>query len=1018
ALDWAAVAALAPIFAAGGSKMAGVALALAEAAERAAADPLAAYDALLQATHTRERRPRALSGFVTKPAEAAHPGLGARFQALQEAVDAVERDRLTALAAAKAGDLNHFAARFLVDYSAAKRRHGVVDFDDLVARAAELLAASGAAAWVLYRLDGGIDHILVDEAQDTAPAQWAVVGAIAQEFMAGDGARGPRPRTLFVVGDEKQSIYSFQGADPQVFGTERGRLRASLAERGAPLVEPGLTRSFRSAPGILAFVDRVFAGDAAEGLTLAGTPPVHEAGRSADAATIDLWAPVVAEAAGEQPPWHAPVDAPMPDAPKRRLAEILAAEIARICTEERLPARDGVERPVAPGDILVLVRSRDALAAGLVRALKARGVAVAGADKMTLDRELAVIDLMAALRVEVLPDDELSLATLLRSPLGDVDEAGLMALAAGRDPRAQPLVRRLQAAAERHPRAWALVADLMAHADFERPYEMLERVLIGHDGRARLLARLGAEAEDAIDELLTQALVYEGQGAPTLTGFIAWFDGAEIQAKRELAQAAGAVRVMTVHGAKGLEAPFVILPDTFRHPLGRRGGEPDLLTLPGDGNRPPLVLMASGGQSEDDALIARARDEATRRAVAEYKRLLYVALTRAEQRLLICGAVQRWTPPGDEDEATRRRHEREEAQHPLRAQVRRAHWYPMLWHAVAPQPAPQPAPEPAAEPAPEPAPAPERAPESAADRASDPAAHPARYPSDGSGPYPAARPIAPPDGVAAAWRLGSDPAARAPASPTPKAPDPHPPEAPGDPSARPVAARPGWAVAAPIEARPRRLNPSGLADAGRDPAPTQRQAPRPADPAAVGDDRGGAAPRDWGLAVHALLERPALLDRPDVAAAAVRAAAPGFPPAALAPALAEARAVAADPALARYLDSAALAEVAVGAPLGQDRMPTDAATAGGFLSGRIDRLLVGPATVEVVDLKTDRPVPADPAALPAGYLAQLGAYLVCLERLYPGHRLMPGLLYTAGPRLLQPDATACVAAYRAAVDRG
>ncbi|MEL6575953.1 MAG: 3'-5' exonuclease, partial [Pseudomonadota bacterium] len=529
---------------------------------------------------------------------------------------------------------------------------------------------------------------------DTSPEQWAVIAAIAAEFHAGESARDAT-RTLFAVGDEKQSIYSFQGADPAVFAERRAGFRSAFAPHGS-LAEPALERSFRSAPGILAFVDRVFAGEAAAGLVSDGQAPRHVAHHAEAPATIDFWAAIPGEKAEQETEWWEPVDRPNPGRAEIRLAHRVAAEIARMIREDMLPGREpGNARAVAPGDVLVLVRRRGLLFHTLVRRLKAEGVPVAGADRITLVEELAVQDLLAALKVAANRDDDLALACLLRSPLGGVSEAGLFDLAHGREP-GERLWRRLLAAEATYPRAARLLRDIEAAADFARPYELLERLLTRHDGRARLLTRLGGEAEDAIDELLTQSLAYEAEAAPSLAGFIDWVETGALEAKRQMGEAGGEVRVMTVHGAKGLEAPIVVLPDTLGKPGGGGPGRPTLLPVRGAGNAPDLMLWVEG-KGRDDALARKARDAAQARETAEFKRLLYVALTRAESRLLICGA-------GSPSESTVG-----DPAAPLgtKGAADAAIWYRMAERAVA--------------------------------------------------GHPDARPIEPPEGVPEAWRIGADP---------------------------------------------------------------------------------------------------------------------------------------------------------------------------------------------------------------------------------------------------------------------
>ena len=639
-LDWERLAPYAAQMALGGQSDKAAAAAIGFARARASDDPVAAGKALVAAFTTQAGAPSSRRGFPVKKVLQAWPDADTLtgemitwaqdLRATLNAREATERAR----------DLEAFASGLLARYSAAKNARALLDFDDLVAKAARLLSRSDMAAWALYRLDKGIDHILVDEAQDTAPGQWKVIRAIADEFHSGASARGVN-RTLFVVGDEKQSIYSFQGAEPAAFGENRQHFDDWLAGMGASLARPDLITSFRSAPGILEYVDAVFAGEAAEGLTVDGGPVRHEAHRARDAARIDLWPLVEPEAESDPQPWEVPIDTPSPGSAKVKLARVLGAEIARMVAEDSLPAHEGRPgRRVQAGDILVLVTRRDALAQGLIRELKSLGLPVAGSDRLSLTQELAVRDLMALVKVAITPGDDLSLAALLRSPLCDVSEDDLFALAHGRP---GSLWQAVMTAEDRHRATVAMLRDMAGRADFLRPYEFLERVLIRHDGRRRLLARLGLEAEDPIDELLAQALAFETRDAPSLSGFVAWIEAGDIKVKREMERGAGEIRVMTVHGAKGLEAPVVILPDTMANPGG--GGRPVLLPAVAGSNAQPLVLWASA-KTRDDPVTAAARAAAEAREAAERKRLLYVALTRAEDWLILCGAGQEKSKPG------------------------------------------------------------------------------------------------------------------------------------------------------------------------------------------------------------------------------------------------------------------------------------------------------------------------------------------------------------------------------------
>jgi ATP-dependent helicase/nuclease subunit A len=635
-LDREALARAADAIARGGpndAKLADLVLALARAPDPQAAQQAAA--ALLTTT----KGPRNFDKAPTKAVDAAHPWIKplltdaqARWITAKERADAIEGAR-------RAIALDRFATAFLAAFDAEKHARAALDFDDLVARAGRLLTEGEMGAWALYKLDGGVDHILVDEAQDTAPGQWRVIRALAAEFHAGLGARD-LTRTMFVVGDEKQSIYSFQGADPRLFAETRDWLEARLADAGQSLREQPLVTSFRSARAILRAVDATFAA-AADGLSRDGAAPIHAAAKKRLVGRVDLWPLIPKDEGAPDPDWTEPVDAPAPQDPRIRLARLLAAEIARWLREgERLP---GGGRPVRAGDVMVLVRRRDLLARELIRALKAAEVPVAGADRLRIAEELAVKDLLALARFALTPGDDLTLAALLRSPLCGMDLPTLERLAAG---RAGSLWAALRAAPEQAALAERLKA-AMDRADFLRPYEFFEAALIADGGRQRLIARLGPEAEDAIDELLAQALAYDADSTPTLEGFLDWIARGDVTIKREMDAAAGAVRVMTVHGAKGLEAPVVILPDCGPKRAGRSGplvAAP--LAAPLAANEPEArfaAWRAARAEAAGPVAAALALEEAAERA--ESRRLLYVAMTRAERWLIVCGA-------GDPDSET------------------------------------------------------------------------------------------------------------------------------------------------------------------------------------------------------------------------------------------------------------------------------------------------------------------------------------------------------------------------------
>jgi len=562
---------------------------------------------------------------ATKAVLAADPRIGEILAGEQARLLALQARRAAIVVARANAGLARLAAAFLDAYEGEKRRRGLLDYDDLILSTRALLDQPGIAPWVLFKLDGGIDHILIDEAQDTNPDQWRVVEALASEFFVGDGAAPPN-RTIFAVGDAKQSIFSFQRADPQEFLRMRQHFEDRVSNARREWRRVPLSVSFRSSAAVLQAVDAVFALDEArDGVALDGAAIEHLAHREGHAGRVELWPALEPDAAIDEEPWAPALDQRSIEAPRGKLARRIAATIRHwIDSREILPARG---RPVRAGDVLILVRRRGGFVAELVRELKQLGVPVAGADRMVLTQQLAVMDLMALGRVLLLPEDDLTLASVLKSPLIGLDEDALYRLAHG---RTGSLWQALAAAIEPDMVvAYDTLGQLMNRADFVPPYRLYAEFLGAGGARQRLIGRLGPEAADAIDEFLAQSLAHERAHVPSLEGFLHWLERGESDIKRDLDQGGrDEVRIMTVHGSKGLQAPIVFLPDTVQAPVQM----PPLLWP----ERSDLMLWRPA-KGAGEPLCEAARVLAKAKRDEEYRRLLYVALTRAEDRLYVAG---------------------------------------------------------------------------------------------------------------------------------------------------------------------------------------------------------------------------------------------------------------------------------------------------------------------------------------------------------------------------------------------
>jgi len=586
--------------------------------------------------------PRALNRIVTKAIKDEVPDLidqiGAEMVRLQVCLDKLQAIRSVEATAA----IMRIAEAVLAQYERLKAARGLLDFDDLVTRTGDLLSRSDAAQWVHYKLDFGLDHILVDEAQDTSPQQWRVIASLAEEFFSGAGARLAE-RTLFSVGDEKQSIYSFQGAVPRWFADMRRTFGRRAGEAQKTWHNVSLPLSFRSTPEVLAAVDTVFADPViARGVSGDGVEP-HEAIRRNQHGLVEIWPLEEPEEIPEPDDWTAPLDRLENNSPPVRLAEKIARHISDVIAQQALSA-DG-EKTISAGDILVLVRKRTQFVNALTRALKDKDLPVAGADRIALLDHIAVLDLMAVADFALLPEDDLTLAAVLKSPLIELSEEDLFTLAHGRKGGLWPALRAARTSGGPYASAYERLTEIRRRADFMPPFEFFSRILGPDGGRRAFHRHFGVEADDVLDEFLDRALAFENTGQmPSLQAFLAWLRSGTAEIKREVDPDRDEIRIMTVHGAKGLEAGIVFVVDTGSVPV-HASHRPNALPLNGSPRDPEAMVWARAQTATP------AQDEAMQQAIDladdEYRRLLYVAMTRAKDQLYLCGYRSKRPLPED-----------------------------------------------------------------------------------------------------------------------------------------------------------------------------------------------------------------------------------------------------------------------------------------------------------------------------------------------------------------------------------
>jgi ATP-dependent helicase/nuclease subunit A len=859
----------------------------------------AQVDEYLNVFLTEDRTPR--KTVITRKFSDANPAIARLFDQESGRIGPLIERRRAVTVRDRTQALLAIATAAAANYRREKQERGLLDYDDLIDKTLAMLdrVSSG---WVHYKLDRGVDHVLIDEAQDTSPRQWDIVAHIISEFTSGEGARDGITRTIFAVGDEKQSIFSFQGAAPHEFDTRRRGLERRFLDAGLKFDPVSFTYSFRSGPAILQSVDFVFRDETIYRSihSAANGYPIHNSLDDAGPSLIDLWELQLPDKKDDIEGWRAPFDGVSATSPEVKLAKRIQAEIKSLIERGTMTGRSGDRRPLRYGDMLVLVRRRGNAFDAVIQALKHANIPVAGADRLKLTEHVAIIDLMNLADALLLPQDDLALAVALKSPLFGLTDDDLFKLAWQRKGSLRQALDHHAASEGKFDAVLHRLEACESRVRLETPFAFYAWLLGGDGGRARIQRRLGHEANDALDEFLELALGYERKAPASLQGFMAWLRAADTEVKRDMEISRDEVRVMTVHGAKGLEAPVVFLVDTTTSPSDVQRLK--LIHLPGAGPHLPEVVVWAGRKADDPVDVAAARVAMLGETEDEYRRLLYVAMTRAADRLIVGGCL-----PGNMNT------------------VRKFSWYDLIVKGL----------------------------ENSGlelQEIDTPAGTVKRYSrledvavAEGAAPVPET--IAPPE--LPTWLR-----------------TPAPTELPADPLLRP-------------------------SDAAEDELPRTRTAES-------AQARTRALKR--GTLVHRLLQ-----SLPDLAAdrrrdAAIRYLARNAEDWTEGDRLTLAEKVLGlidDSRFASVFAAGSRAEVSI---VGRLELPGQPPA---LVSGQIDRLVVTPSEVLIVDFKTNHAPPGNAAGAPAAYLRQLALYRAMLSRLYPRRPVRAALLWTETPELME-----------------
>ncbi len=869
-------------------------------------EPQARFEIWRDICFTQKGEPRKEGSIATADIKKAFPELVERIFEIGEIFN-VAMDKIIAIETiAKTRNIFKIAYAVLERYERMKRARGQIDYDDQIWKTVNLLKRPDIRDWIRYRLDQGIDHVLVDEAQDTSPAQWEIINAVTEDFYAGEGS-SRKERTVFVVGDEKQSIYSFQGADPKEFDQQKRSLDKHVSAIGKKLKKARLDLSFRSTKDVLHAVDLVFENEAnAKGLTQTGERPVHDAVRANDPGEVQVWPIFAKETTKKHDSWLAPVDREGEGDP----AVLLAERIANTISEWVGKPLPGTGEPLKFGDILILVRKRDRFITALTRTLKDKGLAVAGADRLRLLDHIAVEDLLAIGRFVLLPDDDLNLASVLKGIFIGLTDKKLFEIAHNRNHKS--LIRQLARCAEdqSHPAfkaasgALSILSEIRDKGNTLSLFDFYAWLLGAHGGRKKLLTQLGMEAEDVLDAFADEIIAFNQDGGTGLEAFIAQLTKANPDIKRELELDRDEVRILTVHASKGLEARAVFLVDSCGTPWNTN-------------HRPRVIELETGvsqtgfiwvpGSTDQTSLTLEVTHQAEVAAEAEYRRLLYVGMTRAADRLVVCGYRGTREPKYD-------------------------HWHRMVETALA----------------------------------------------------PSATKIAEELGGGLRWVKEKRP-------PVSTTTHEHQKE-----TASTANTIPDWLIT-PAKADPplpRPLTPSGAYALIDENLKANRQ------PAFETSDDGSPFALQVGNSVHRLLEvLPDLPESERLQAAEAYLDSQGieWPEETRADILLKLDTILHTKTYQDIFTSESKAEVSVIGSL-------ETRSGLRLLSGQIDRLVIYPERVLILDYKTNRHIPQSINAYPIEYITQLALYRHLVGKIYPSHQIECALLWTNGPKLsILPD---------------
>ncbi len=524
-----------------------------------------------------------------------------------------------------------FIDQILESYSNKKKQDSFLDYNDLIVETNKLLMNPDFSNWVKMKMDGSFDHILVDESQDTNHQQWNIIKALSEDFFSGIGA-GDDNRSIFIVGDEKQSIYSFQGAEANISKEIYSYFYEASNEK---LQKIELNNSFRSGSEVLNLVDKVFSDQKRkDAISKTSEFKNHNPIRNTKG-KVEVWPQIVPEKKEKKEQSYEWKFDFLESNEEQKEQEILAEAIAKKIANgvNKKIKLENRQESLKFGDFMILLRNRtNGFDKSLAKYFNKYNIAFSSQSRVKFGENLLILDLLSSAKFALLTEDDLNLACLLKSPIFNLTEADLLNICLFKNDNKTSIYQSLDKL-DKYKNVKEKLDKIITKSKTLDCFEFFYSLLNKENHQKDFLAYFGNENLEIIEKFLSFVRDFSKNNSPSLQKLIEFIDNLNPELSLS-SEDRNKVKITTIHSAKGLQAPIVIMPDcsyNFNQLLGAK--EKISWVDFGNFNLP----IWCNKKSQENSIIKSHKEKRIKEAKDEYLRLLYVALTRAEDELYIAG---------------------------------------------------------------------------------------------------------------------------------------------------------------------------------------------------------------------------------------------------------------------------------------------------------------------------------------------------------------------------------------------